>query len=161
MKYLVQVMILKGRVLLEWLRCELLWANAGRPGWTFQRWLGSPAGEGSECGVHQGWRWEQFVPSDHHAGQIEFFQQDLSNTHKAFMVHPAIVPPDNHLQKHRNAVTLEFLSLSHWESWKKLSGKSGKNYWRRGNEYNEHQGGGKDKKILTFKVHKETLDMNS
>lgn len=53
--------------------------------------------------VHQWGGRKQFEPANHHVGEIQIIQQDLSSSHEGFMVHPTIVAPNDDLQWQTNS----------------------------------------------------------
>lgn len=74
-------------------------SDSGGSGRAVEGRLRSSAGQRGERRIHQRGRWEQLVPANDCAREVQLLQEDLCNSHEAFVVHAAVVSPDYHLQE--------------------------------------------------------------
>lgn len=114
----LEIMILKTESVPLVLPCSLRSVTT-RSYCTLQGKLWGLAQEGSCSRIHH-WRgWEKLIPTNSQSGQIQFFQEDPSNTHEVLAFHAPIVSPDDHLGNKKDGDWVWFRNTNDgccWES---------------------------------------------
>lgn len=114
----LEIMILKIESVPLVLPCSLRSVTT-RSYCTLQGKLWGLAQEGSCSRIHH-WRgWEKLIPTNSQSGQIQFFQEDPSNTHEVLAFHAPVVSPDNHLGEKKDGDWVWFRNTNDgccWES---------------------------------------------